>query len=446
MTTFWRSWWQLISRGFPRIRLGALIANAVIVCFFTAPVTFLNASPPPEAPTLRDFLGVNNPIEADKAKQMGIGWVRLTSAVWYYVEPSKGTWDWSKSDAAIQQAQSSGLQVLPLVAYTPEWSATVPHAKGVAPPKNAADWQDYVEHLVARYSSPPYNLRYFQVWNEPTKEAGFWLGTDQQYADMIYLPAAKIIRDHHCYVVFGGWPNNGTVQRLDALMNYHNLWQLTDIVDVHYRSINDFQQLYSQWVATGKCRGIWQTEYGYTVEPGAASGNISNYLTWALQTGWRDPNEFKIFWFAASAPDGEGEKDLIKFVSTGGQMSAQLSGQGQHLVAMAQALGQGPLSKFTDFSIQPAGAGNHAYRVGSNRVVIHFLIDRAFFNAHPSVAVSAAIGGQPSRVQLLSGLGKSSDLTAQYGGGRAQVTVPLHNGLDDCAACKAVQGYLILDK
>src|SRR5215472_6431164 len=254
-------------------------------------------SPPPGSvePSFRNFCGDNNVISAADAEKLRAGWVRIPFD-WRKIEPRKGDWQWHDTDAAIEQAHAAGLEMLPDIGFTPGWAAQPRRAgfpPNFGPPATTADWEDFVEHLVSRYSAAPYNLRYFQIWNEPTREAGFWQGSDQQFADAVYIPAAKIIRSHHGFVVFGGWPDSGNLQRFNGLMNYHDLWRWTDIVDLHYKGLAEFKQFYSAWVANGKCRGIWQTEIGWTPELGFLGDVYSQHLYWMLQVGWSNPDEFK---------------------------------------------------------------------------------------------------------------------------------------------------------
>jgi hypothetical protein len=392
------------------------------------------------APSLRDLVGVNHNVGGQWAQQLGIGWGRA-SASWMVIEAKQGSMDWSSSDKDVQGIEAAGDQVVLLLAYTPAWDQTVKSA-GQAPPKNPSDWTHFVEAAVSRYSAAPYNVRYFQIWNEPTQKATFWLGTDQQYVDMIYIPAAKIIRQHGCYVVFGGWPLSNSVQELDNVLNYNNAWQWTDYVDMHYHGLPDIQHEYAQWVANGKCRGVWETEFGYNNDPEFTIFYLQ-VLNWTMQVGWRDPNEFKLFWYTSFAPGAEGDKCLLKVVGQGFQPSMH----GQHLIAMNEALGQGPLRPFTQFSVQPPAAPGSLYvdgfEVGSNRTVLQLTLARP---ARPSLSASVSLPGKPSRVQLMSGLGKTSDLPVQYGGGRLQVSAPLNNGFDDCPGCHWVLGYIVIDR
>jgi hypothetical protein len=337
------------------------------------------------------------------------------------------------------------MEMLPDIAFTPGWAARPGAQPSFGPPASVADWEDFVEHLVSRYSAPPYNLHYFQIWNEPG--GPFFQGSDQQFADLIYIPAAKVIRNHRGIVVFGGLADTVNLQRFNALMNYHDLWRWTDIVDVHYKSLGEFQQFYSAWVANGKCRGMWQTEVGATSEPGFLDTLFSRTLHWTLRIGWRDPDEFKLFWYAGQGPGPTGDRNLVNLSKPADQ---RLTDAGTRHAVLNQVLGQAPLSTYTQFSTLPAagpldGGWVLGYRVGPGRIVINFLADRGFFQAHASALVSATMP-RPSRVQLMSGLGKAWVLPVQYSAGRVQVDVPFHSGFLDCLACKTITGYLILDQ
>jgi hypothetical protein len=364
---------------------------------------------------------------------------------WDKLEPQKGNWVWSTTDGVISGTHSLGVEFLPALLYTAPWAA---QNRGVifSPPANVADWENYVEHVVSRYSAPPYSLRYFQIWNEPG--GPFFRGTDQQFADLVYIPAAKIVRSHHGIVVFGGLSDAVNLQRFSTLMNYHDVWRWTDIVDVHYKSLPEFRQFYSAWVANGKCRGMWQTEVGWTNSPGFLGDMYSRTLHWTLGVGWRSPDEFKYFWYANRGNGPEANKCLV---NQGRPADQQLTDAGTRLEVMNQVLGSGPLSTYNEFGTEPPSGGPDdgwalGYRVGSNRVAVNFLMNRTVFQANQSIRISLKLPDKPSRVQLLSGLGKSWDLPVQFGGGRAQVTVPLRSGFDDCPTCKTVEGYLVLDR
>ena len=265
-------------------------------------------------------------------REMKVGAIRL-AVYWDTVEPSKGHWTWDQTDHLIRGAVSQGIEVVPMLAYTARWAASGP--SGFYPPKNPSDWTDYVSAVVSRYTAPPYNLKYFQVWNEPTKAAGFWKGTtDQQWLDVIYLPAARIIREHGANVVFGGWPN-GALQQFDSELQYKNTWQSTDILDVHYFTLPVIQQLYAKWIATGRCKGIWETEVGAVNNPVALTNMYSGMFNWAKTSGhWTFPDQYKLFWFTGL---GAGcDSCLAKFGPDG--KTQVLTPDGKALQKLAQSL------------------------------------------------------------------------------------------------------------
>jgi len=247
-------------------------------------------------PSFRDLVGANGFIDIDNIRNCKIGWFRL-AFYWDTVEPSRGQWSWASTDKQVQMAHSENVEVLPMLAYTAQWDSTGP--KGFYPPKNPADWTDYVTATVSRYTAAPYNLRYFQVWNEPVNAAGFWEGaTDRQWVDEIYIPAARIIRAHGANVVFGGWPSGSTMEAYSAELEYHNAWQWTDILDIHYYPVAAFQALYSRWIATGRCKGIWETEVGSRNNPALLTNLYSSVFNWARTRGnWTFAEQYKLFWY-----------------------------------------------------------------------------------------------------------------------------------------------------
>lgn len=201
---------------------------------FTPGATPSHFPPGRLSPSLEDFVSVVYLPAEGFERQLAIGWARMDFA-WGKIEPQQDVWVWERFDNLIREAHKRGMEVLPLLAYTASWAATEVGTKG--PPKEVQDWEDYVEHVVQRYSRPPFNLHFFQVWNEPTRKAGFWRGeTDEAWIDTIFIPAAKIIRRYGCQVVFGGWPVSDA-QRLDYILEYHDAWRWVDIVDVYGKKV-----------------------------------------------------------------------------------------------------------------------------------------------------------------------------------------------------------------
>ncbi len=319
-----------------------LVALAILLCMSPGKAPVLS-QPAAQAGgfTLRDMVGTNGLIPSPELnKQLKVGYVRVQVA-WSEISPSRGTYKWERADGAIRQVADQGMGALADLTYTAVWASTnpnMPHSLWQAyPPQNVSDWTNFVDAAVTRYMASPYNVKYFQVWNEPTKAAGYWKGdSDLQWVDTIYIPAAKVIKSHGGNVVFGGWPQNGGLPGYNSELQYHNAWQYTDILDIHYYPIGQsFPPLYNQWIATGKCKGIWQTEIGAQNNPTLLNDQYSYLYTWARTKGnWHFADQYKLFWFTGfGASDNSALSRLPPGKATGQPV---LTPNGQALAALAQ--------------------------------------------------------------------------------------------------------------
>ena len=427
------------------LALGVGLAAVVFAGVRIGPPHATSQPSPSSDPTFRDFNGAVYLSSPEIDKQLGIGWTRQDFS-WSSIEPEKGKWSWDKSDQFVQGAHAQSVEVLPILAFTAPWAG-----QQFSPPNHVEDWEDYVEHVVARYSQPPFNLRYFQIWNEPTREAGFWTGSDQQFIDLIYLRAAKIIHRHQCRVVFGGWPMNGGLPRLNSLLAYHDSWRLTDIVDVHYYGNAAWPPLHDQWVTTGKFQGVWQTEVGFVADTDYLPGLYLWGPYWALESGWTDPNQYKVFWYGIGGTGRDANLCLSTLDSSGKNV---LTENGRRLAAINDVLGAGRLALFTQFTTTPAlGSGRVearpmalGFKVDDNRVVIALLLDRATCQRNPSIQVSATLDAKPSRVDLVTVDGEHKALSSNYASGRLDVVVPLKLAGQDVTSSKQTFAYLELDR
>ncbi|MFL6669168.1 hypothetical protein [Burkholderia ambifaria] len=215
----------------------------------------------------------------------------------------------------------NGIKSLLFVGYTPAWNASVP-GDGFSAPKDVAVWERYVEAVVKKYSAPPYNVKYFQIWNEAagplsggSPQASFWHGPGnnrnaalarpyadamRDYVERIHIPAARIIRKYHAYVVYGGWPDQGGLDNYMRWLEYTSptaharMLDWVDYLDVHYLGLDSLDRLYQRYVATGKVRGLWQTEMGdtYIDNPNYLPTYFFDLAAWALDRNWDDPDKY----------------------------------------------------------------------------------------------------------------------------------------------------------
>jgi Glycosyl hydrolases family 39 len=434
------------------MRMRLLVYSQILLALLLTP-SRLQAADPHSGPrgtpqvTFRDFSSVNHmPIPAT-VKELKFGWARV-GFPWAGIEPKKGQWNWQKTDQVILQAHAEGVEILPDLNYCAPWAESMP-GKYFSPPKNVEDWKDFVEHTVARYTSPPYNLRYFQVWNEPTRQAGFWYGTDRQFVDQVYLPAAKIIRSHGARVVFGGWPASNSLQEFDSVLSDHDAWRWTDILDIHYEGLSNFQYLYDHWVKTGKCKGIWETELGFTSDPTFIPVNYLQILHWALESGWDDPNQYKLFYYAAW---GAGPRDGPNCLTTSDRQGhIALTDQGTRLTVINEVLGPGALNSFSTFSANVSGAkvqGNLGSALGfkdGHQIAIALFLNRASLKPADAVNILLSEAGRANSVKALTLDGDEIGLKSAFQGGQLKTSIPVRALLTSTDEGKLVIMYLVAE-
>jgi hypothetical protein len=161
---------------------------------------------------------------AAMASAAGLTWVRYNNIAWSAAEPSRGSRDWARMnaiDAQLQALSAQGLTTIVTVHDTPAWAQQFPGVACGAIKAEALDaFAAFMHDLVARYSRPPYNVRYWEIWNEPDVDPalinhnsvfGCWGDAKDPdygggaYAEMLkrVYPAIKQA-DPAAQVVFGG--------------------------------------------------------------------------------------------------------------------------------------------------------------------------------------------------------------------------------------------------
>jgi hypothetical protein len=102
-----------------------------------------------------------------------------TSFNWEGTETSPGTYNWSVSDAIVRASASHGLQLLPIVEFTPRWASSHPSsAWDEYAPTRSSDYAGFMTQLIRRYGPrgsfwkanptvPRVPIRDWQIWNEP---------------------------------------------------------------------------------------------------------------------------------------------------------------------------------------------------------------------------------------------------------------------------------------
>lgn len=118
-----------------------------------------------------------------RLKEIGVYWTRdnTTAIFWPDIEPNEGERRWDALSVAVLDAQLSaksnlGLQTIQIVRGTPVWASKI---EGQTKPNCGPIRQDkfyafglFMRDIVRRYSAPPYNVKYWEIGNEPDA----WVG------------------------------------------------------------------------------------------------------------------------------------------------------------------------------------------------------------------------------------------------------------------------------
>lgn len=114
----------------------------------------------------------------------GTTWTRRPVS-WAAIEPTEGARNWAAfPEQEIIDASSRGLRVILVVEGTPGWALKSGFPCGAVAQQKFTALGNFLNDLVRRYSAPPYNLRYWELWNEPDAKGllGCWGdSTDTQY-------------------------------------------------------------------------------------------------------------------------------------------------------------------------------------------------------------------------------------------------------------------------
>jgi hypothetical protein len=113
-------------------------------------------------------------------------WVRRDFP-WKLVESYEGERNWaavSYLDQEFTTAYTRGVHVVGILGNTPEWArGGGTDCEGLVKPEKLSALASFASDLVRRYSNPPYNVKYWELWNEPDVDGSFgcWGDVDADY-------------------------------------------------------------------------------------------------------------------------------------------------------------------------------------------------------------------------------------------------------------------------
>jgi hypothetical protein len=167
---------------------------------------------------------------------------------WSAVEPSNtdpSRYVWGYYDRAFTSIAANGLQPIVVIDKCPAWAC--PFFRGPINPGNMGDFTEFVNAVVQRYRQPPYNARFWELFDEPDGVVGpngEWnygnRGAEYVQALRVLHDAAKSV-DAEAVVMNGGLAYDyPTVFRPQFVSDTlaAGIAQYTDALNFHYFKVN----------------------------------------------------------------------------------------------------------------------------------------------------------------------------------------------------------------
>lgn len=111
-----------------------------------------------------------NDTVAMRAKESRNAWVRINALHWSSYQPNNNFE--FHTDPILEQelikAAQSGMKPILIIHRTPSWAREYPDSDcGPIRSDKLSDFADFMKKVVQKYSQPPYNVFYYELWNEP---------------------------------------------------------------------------------------------------------------------------------------------------------------------------------------------------------------------------------------------------------------------------------------
>nr|WP_290667234.1 hypothetical protein [Ardenticatena sp.] len=121
-------------------------------------------------------------------EKSGVRLVRLNGVLWGLVEPTPGPYRWHTQrqlEHDLRLLGERGYDVMLIIRGTPDWAERTPddddtYSCRTVHPDALDDFRRFVGATVRRYSAPPFDVRFFEIWNEPDADPDY-VGPDAPY-------------------------------------------------------------------------------------------------------------------------------------------------------------------------------------------------------------------------------------------------------------------------
>lgn len=114
-------------------------------------------------------------------------------------------YDFARTDAYLEAVRRTGADMVYRLGESIEHDPTKKH---VHPPKDADQWAAIGLGIIRHYNEGwagghRWNIRYWEIWNEPENRPAMWTGTDEDYF-RLYRATARAIKTRYPHLKVGG--------------------------------------------------------------------------------------------------------------------------------------------------------------------------------------------------------------------------------------------------
>jgi xylan 1,4-beta-xylosidase len=179
-------------------------------------------------------------------RELGIPFVRLHDCQWPYPDvvdihaifrnadadaARAGSYDFALTDDYLAAVHKTGAKIIYRLGESIEHGAV---KRFVHPPENPAQWAEVCRGIIRHYNDGwangyRYDIRYWEIWNEPENRPAMWTGNDAQYFDLYRIAADGLkktfpqLKIGGPAVGFSGTIKNGRFEASQFVTNFLNI-------------------------------------------------------------------------------------------------------------------------------------------------------------------------------------------------------------------------------
>jgi polysaccharide biosynthesis protein PslG len=240
--------------------------------------------------------------ELDTIAGMGVGWIRIDLSWADIQDQAANHYNWQQFDNVVTAASKRGINILPILAYTPAWArpASCNYSEQCAPASNA-QFANFAKLAVQRYAHQ--GIHDWEIWNEPNLQ-GSWKPAPNPvaYTDLLKATYQSIkLADPGAMVVSGGMgpldSSQLSINQLDFLEGMYragakNYFDALGFHPYSFPALPSYTVSWSSWsmmavlprnlrsimIANNDgLKKIWITEYGAPTNGPGALATLSNF-------------------------------------------------------------------------------------------------------------------------------------------------------------------------